>query len=227
MISAAERARQAQAVAEILDFVREHGLVLDDLIEIGGEDHRSANPTQAGKARAVSRCWELIARLGMKYAALDPATSPARPIILAIPECQVERQRAWAQWYAKAREAYETELKKRQLKNPEVELLPLIEGRVEDFLPSSDAPSREFQFAALPEPGFRSRAQRGGGHPPESPLFSTTYEKGASKVKSLKNNKKTDDHSVGSPGTSPKGRWKHKRRLAPVGDPDRNPELPL
>ena len=218
-----------QAVIEILDFMRKHGLALDDLTAYGGEDLKSPDKGRAGKARHVGKTWALMAHLGMKYADLDPATPPAKPTVLAIPESQVERQRAWAQWYAKASEAYETELKKRQLKNPKIKFidwweLPLIEDRVEDFLPSSDAPPREFQSAALPEPGFRSPAQRGGGCPPESPLFSTTYEKETSKVKSLENNKKTDDHSVGSPGTSPKGRWKHKRRLAPVGDLESNPD---
>jgi len=65
------------------------------------------------------------------------------------------------------------------------------------------------------------------GKPPTKPartrrgeeVFSEVIENkeisgGASReVKSLKNNNKSDNHSVGPSGNSAKGRWKHKRRL--------------
>ena len=53
MISAADRARQAQAVAEIFDLMRKRGLALDDLLEIGGQELSSSNPKQVAKAHSV------------------------------------------------------------------------------------------------------------------------------------------------------------------------------
>ena len=59
------------------------GLVLNDLIQVGGEDLRSSNPKHAEKAHCVEKCWSLMARLSVKFAELEQApgqfpTKPAR-----------------------------------------------------------------------------------------------------------------------------------------------------
>jgi hypothetical protein len=81
MTSAANRARQAQAVVEVLDFMRKHGLTLNDLIQISGEDFRSPSPTQNEKAHRVEKCWSLMARLSVRFADLEqaPGNLPTRP----------------------------------------------------------------------------------------------------------------------------------------------------
>ena len=71
MISAADRTRHAQAVAEIFDLMGKYGLTLDDLIQIGGADLKSPNPKRAEKARRVSKCWESMARLSVNFADLE------------------------------------------------------------------------------------------------------------------------------------------------------------
>ena len=63
MTNAADRARHAQAVGEILAFMSKCGLALDDL--------KSSNPKRAEKARRVSKCWELMARLSVCFADLE------------------------------------------------------------------------------------------------------------------------------------------------------------
>jgi hypothetical protein len=80
MISAIPQ-KPRQAVVEILDFMRKHGLALDDLIQIGGEDLQSANPKRAEKARRVEKCWSLMARLSVRFADLEqaPSNPPTRP----------------------------------------------------------------------------------------------------------------------------------------------------
>jgi hypothetical protein len=83
MISVADRARQAQAVAEIFDLMRKRGLALDDLLEIGGQDLSSSNPKQVVKAHSVEKTWALMARLSVKFADFEqapgqPPTKPAR-----------------------------------------------------------------------------------------------------------------------------------------------------
>jgi hypothetical protein len=72
---AADRKQHAQAVVEILDFVRMRGLTLDDLIQIGGKDFRSA-PTRIEKARRVEKCWSLMARLSVKFTDLEQTPQP-------------------------------------------------------------------------------------------------------------------------------------------------------
>jgi hypothetical protein len=59
-----------------------------------------------------------------------------------------------------------------------------------------------------------TRAQRGEGPPTKTPLLSTTSAADSEKANSLKNNNKTDNHSVGGSG---KGRWKQKQRLISQG----------
>ena len=79
MISAIPQ-KPRQAVVEIFDFMCKRGLSLDDLIQVGGE---SSNPKHVEKARRVEKCWELMARLSVKFADLEqapgqPSTKPAR-----------------------------------------------------------------------------------------------------------------------------------------------------
>ena len=78
MTNAADRARHAQAVGEILAFMSKCGLALDDLIQISGDDLKSSNPKRAEKARRVSKCWELMARLSVCFADLEQGGLPTR-----------------------------------------------------------------------------------------------------------------------------------------------------
>jgi hypothetical protein len=80
MISAADRARQAQTVAEIFDLMRKYGLALDDLIQIGGQDLKSPNPKQVAKAHHVEKTWALKARLSVKFADLEQAPGQPKPV---------------------------------------------------------------------------------------------------------------------------------------------------
>jgi hypothetical protein len=79
MRNAAERQIHAQAVGQVGEYMRKHRLSLADLIDVGGEDLRSADPGVAGKARAVSRCWELMARLQVTHIDLETALPRPRP----------------------------------------------------------------------------------------------------------------------------------------------------
>ena len=51
--------------------MRRNRLALDDLIEIGGEDFRSASPKRIETARRVEKCWSLMARLSVCFADLE------------------------------------------------------------------------------------------------------------------------------------------------------------
>ena len=62
-----------EVIEPVLEFMRRHGLGLDDLTEIGGEHLKSPVPTQREMAARVSRCWELIARNGVNFAELVTA----------------------------------------------------------------------------------------------------------------------------------------------------------
>jgi hypothetical protein len=73
MRNAAERQIHTQAVGQVHEYMRKHKLSLADLIDVGGEDLRSADPGLAGKARAVSRCWELMARVRVTHIDLKTA----------------------------------------------------------------------------------------------------------------------------------------------------------
>ena len=68
--------KSRQAAAEILDFMRRNHLVLEDLIQVGGEDFKSASPKRIEKARRVEKCWRLMARLSVKFADLAQTPSP-------------------------------------------------------------------------------------------------------------------------------------------------------
>ena len=78
-MSAAERTL-AGAVAEVADFMRKKKLTLDDLTNIGGEDLKSSDKGRAGKARCVEKTWELMARLGVKFADIEHSESAPQPI---------------------------------------------------------------------------------------------------------------------------------------------------
>jgi hypothetical protein len=77
------RTKVAPIVAEVFAFMEEKGVVLADLIEVGGEDLKSTNPKKLEKVRRVEKCWTLMAKLGVKYADLEnspsiPPTNPTR-----------------------------------------------------------------------------------------------------------------------------------------------------
>ena len=73
-----------QVIEPVLEFMRRHGLGLDDLTDIGGEHLKSPVSIQREMAARVSRCWELIARNGVNFAELVtaigsmPAWAPRR-----------------------------------------------------------------------------------------------------------------------------------------------------
>jgi hypothetical protein len=62
-----------QVIEPVLEFMRRHGLGLDDLTDIGGEHLKSPASIQREMAARVSRCWELIARNGVNFAELVTA----------------------------------------------------------------------------------------------------------------------------------------------------------
>jgi hypothetical protein len=79
-MTAAERA-QTIAVERVAEFMRRRHLTLADLIEYGGEDipnpklpEKICDPARIKAARAVERCWELIAELGLTYGALESSS---------------------------------------------------------------------------------------------------------------------------------------------------------
>jgi hypothetical protein len=76
-MSAAERAL-ASAVSEVADFMQKRRLQLTDLTDIGGE--KSTDAKRAEKARRVSACWELMARLGVKYCDIEHSEYTPHPI---------------------------------------------------------------------------------------------------------------------------------------------------
>jgi hypothetical protein len=69
-MSAAHKRDHAHTVDQVFEFMRRHGLLLEDLVEVGGEDLRSSNSRRAEKARRVEKCWALMARLGLKFSDL-------------------------------------------------------------------------------------------------------------------------------------------------------------
>jgi hypothetical protein len=69
-MSAEERARVI-AASKVAEFMREKKLTLGDLVDIGGAELRSSNSRTADKARRVSRCWELMAGLELKFAHIE------------------------------------------------------------------------------------------------------------------------------------------------------------
>jgi hypothetical protein len=63
------------AAIEGLEYMRKHGLGLDDLIETGGEDLRSPDQTIAARARAVSRAWEMMTARGLRFVDFEEIAS--------------------------------------------------------------------------------------------------------------------------------------------------------
>jgi hypothetical protein len=78
-MSAADRAR-AIAVAQVVEFMCKKKLTLDALISVGGQDLKSPDPKRAEKARRVSTCWELMARLGVEFTHIEHSEQPLGPI---------------------------------------------------------------------------------------------------------------------------------------------------
>jgi hypothetical protein len=78
-MSAEERARVI-AAGRVAEFMRKKKLMLDDLINVGGAELRSPNSKLADKARRVSKCWELMARLEVKFADIEHFEQSARPM---------------------------------------------------------------------------------------------------------------------------------------------------
>jgi hypothetical protein len=50
-------------IDQVRAFMRKHKLALEDLIDIGGEGSE--------RARYVSRCWQMMARLSIRFADLE------------------------------------------------------------------------------------------------------------------------------------------------------------
>jgi hypothetical protein len=78
-MSAEDRARVI-AASRVAEFMRKKKVTLDDLINVGGADLKSSNSKLAEKARRVSKCWELIARLEVKFADIEHFEQSPRPI---------------------------------------------------------------------------------------------------------------------------------------------------
>jgi hypothetical protein len=63
--------RSNSAVGEVLRFMKENKLDESDLVNYGGEDFNSPDQRRRRKAHRVEKCWELMARLGVKAANLS------------------------------------------------------------------------------------------------------------------------------------------------------------
>jgi hypothetical protein len=59
------------AADQVRVFMRRHKLALTDLIEIGGEDLSSSNFSKAERARHVGQCWQMMARLSVRFTDLE------------------------------------------------------------------------------------------------------------------------------------------------------------
>jgi len=60
-----------QAIEEVLAFMQKHKLTIADLIECCGSQLKSPNRRIADRARRIDRCWDLMARTGVRYANLE------------------------------------------------------------------------------------------------------------------------------------------------------------
>jgi hypothetical protein len=83
----------ARTVQEVLEFLERYRLTPQDLVEIGGEDLRPGSKLR-GKAHRVEKCWEMMARLGVKHAEI----SADEPTPVPRPEKMGSRQRHSEQW---------------------------------------------------------------------------------------------------------------------------------
>jgi hypothetical protein len=68
------------AMIEVQTFMHKCGLTFADLIDVGGAELKSSNPKTREKAHRVERCWALMARLHVRYAHLETAYTPTKPI---------------------------------------------------------------------------------------------------------------------------------------------------
>jgi hypothetical protein len=59
------------AIEEVLKFMHRHKLTISDLTECCGSQINSSNRKIADRARAVSRCWDMMAREGVKYSQIE------------------------------------------------------------------------------------------------------------------------------------------------------------
>jgi hypothetical protein len=78
-MSAEERARVI-AANRVVELMRKKKLTLDDLVSVGGGDLRSSDRGRVDKARRVSRCWEVMAGLGVKFADIEHFEQSTGPI---------------------------------------------------------------------------------------------------------------------------------------------------
>ena len=60
-----------QAIEEVFKLMHRHKLTIADLTECCGSQLDSPNRKIADRARAVSRCWDLMAREGVKYSQIE------------------------------------------------------------------------------------------------------------------------------------------------------------
>lgn len=60
-----------EALEQIAAFMSKHKLGEDDLVNYGGAELKSPNQRIQRRARSVEKCWELMARLGVKAVDLD------------------------------------------------------------------------------------------------------------------------------------------------------------
>jgi hypothetical protein len=60
-----------RAADQVRAFMRRHKLAPADLIEVGGEDSSSPDSGKAERARHVGQCWQMMARLSIRFADLD------------------------------------------------------------------------------------------------------------------------------------------------------------
>jgi hypothetical protein len=72
-MNAARRAERIINVNRALDYLKQNELSVADLVALGGEDLRGTRK-QRQRARLVERAWELMARLGVTHAMIDPSS---------------------------------------------------------------------------------------------------------------------------------------------------------
>jgi hypothetical protein len=53
--------------------MHKHKIAVGDLIEVGGEDLSSPNFGKAERARHVGQCWQMMARLSVRFTDLEQA----------------------------------------------------------------------------------------------------------------------------------------------------------
>jgi hypothetical protein len=79
-----------RAVQQVLDLLDRYDLTPQDLIKIGGEDLRPGSKLRS-RARRVEKCWEMMARLGVKHT--DISADETAPLPRPRPEKRARRRR--------------------------------------------------------------------------------------------------------------------------------------